>query len=99
MTARRREPSADPLPRAVALLAAGKWQEAHAIVQEEESKLGAWLHGIVHTLEGDLSNARYWYRRAGRAFPGPEAVKTELAAARRAVRTGGRPRSGPRRPS
>jgi hypothetical protein len=23
--------------------------------------------GIVHRLEGDLDNARYWYRKAGRA--------------------------------
>ncbi|MGH7316277.1 MAG: hypothetical protein ACREJS_08465, partial [Candidatus Rokuibacteriota bacterium] len=40
------------------------------------------LHGIVHTLEGDLDNARYWYRRTTREFPGPDAVKREIAAAR-----------------
>ncbi len=51
------------------MLEAGTWQHAHEIVQEDESQLGAWLHGIVHTLEGDLDNARYWYRKAGRAFP------------------------------
>ena len=85
MDARRRRKPADPLARAVALLAAGDWQEAHEIVQEEESPLGAWLHGIVHTLEGDLGNARYWYRRAKRPFPGREAVRKEIAAARRAL--------------
>ena len=85
MGALRRKKPADPLPRAVALLAAGEWQEAHAIVQEEESALAAWLHGIVHTLEGDLGNARYWYRKARRPFPGPEDVRKEIAAARRAV--------------
>ncbi|MDP3768885.1 MAG: hypothetical protein Q8S13_12790 [Dehalococcoidia bacterium] len=67
------------------MLAAGDWQEAHEIVQEEESALAAWLHGIVHTLEGDLGNARSWYRKAGRPFPGREAVKKEIAAARRAL--------------
>ncbi len=92
MTARRREHPADPLPRAVALLAAGKWQEAHAIVQEEESKLGAWLHGIVHTLEGDLGNARYWYRKAGRALSGPHAVSHEIAEARETPWGGAGPR-------
>lgn len=70
------------LVRAVELLEAGDWQAAHRIVQEETSELAAWLHGIVHTLEGDLGNARYWYRKAGRAFPGPDAVREEIASAR-----------------
>lgn len=76
---------AESLARAVDLLIAGAWQDAHEIIQDESSALAAWLHGIVHTLEGDLDNARYWYRRAGRVFPGPEAVQEELAAARRTV--------------
>jgi hypothetical protein len=74
-----------PLARAIELLAAGDWQQAHAIVQGDTSTLAAWLHGIVHTLEGDLDNARYWYRKADRPFPGPEAVRDELAAARRSL--------------
>ncbi len=75
----------DALARAVELLARGAWQQAHEIVQQEKSALAAWLHGIVHTLEGDLDNARYWYRKADRAFPGLEAVQQEIAAARRVV--------------
>jgi hypothetical protein len=78
------KPAAD-LARAVAHLEARDWQAAHEIVQQDESDLAAWLHGIVHTLEGDLDNARYWYRRVHRAFPGPEAVATEIARAREAV--------------
>ena len=80
-------PPTDPLARAVELLAAGGWQEAHEIVQPEKSALAAWLHGIVHTLEGDLDNARYWYRRADRVFPGPNAVQAEIATARQAVQS------------
>ena len=72
----------EALARAVDLLAAGAWQQAHEIVQQDETPMAAWLHGIVHTLEGDLDNARYWYRRAARVFPGPEAVQQEIAAAR-----------------
>ena len=63
-------------------LARGAWQPAHAIVQENKSPEAAWLHGIVHTLEGDLENARHWYRKASRDFPGPAAVEAEIAAAR-----------------
>jgi hypothetical protein len=77
----------DPLVRAVDHLAAGAWEQAHAIVQPDPSALAAWLHGIVHILEGDLDNARGWYRRAGRPFPGPEAVQEEIAAARQALAT------------
>ena len=63
------------LARAVELLETGAWQQAHEIVQEDKSALAAWLHGIVHTLEGDLDNAQYWYRKADRVVRGPEAVK------------------------
>lgn len=77
-------PSTAALARALAHLESRDWQGAHEIVQHDESDLAAWLHGIVHTLEGDLENARYWYRRIRRAFPGPEAVAAEIALARQA---------------
>jgi hypothetical protein len=77
------------LELAIGHLAAGEWQKAHEIVQEDDSALAAWLHGIVHTLEGDLDNARYWYRKAKRTFPGPEGVQGEIAAARAEVQGGG----------
>ena len=46
----------------------GDWDVARKIVQSDESREGCWIHGIVHVMEGDLDNARYWYGRAGRAF-------------------------------
>ena len=74
----------DPkLLEALTLLERGDWQQAHAIVQQHETEYGAWLHGMVHVLEGDLDNARYWYKRARRTFS-PDA-KSELAAAREAL--------------
>jgi hypothetical protein len=78
-------PSADSLRRAADLLAEGAWEAAHTIVQDDPSKLAAWMHGIVHLLEGDVSNARYWYGCAGRAFPGEGAVQDEIEAVRAAV--------------
>jgi hypothetical protein len=78
------KPSAD-LARAVKHLEARDWQAAHEIVQRDESDLAAWLHGIVHTLEGDLDNARYWYRRVRRPSPGPEGVAAEISRARQAL--------------
>ena len=78
--------SAHPLLRAAELLSAGDWQAAHAIVDKDPSPLGAWLHGIVHLLEGDASNARYWYGQAGRPFPSGGDVQIEIEAARTAAR-------------
>jgi hypothetical protein len=73
------------LRRAADLLAEGDWRGAHVIVQDDPSPLAAWMHGIVHLLEGDTSNARYWYRQAGRPFPAAVDVRAEIEAARDAV--------------
>lgn len=43
----------------------GDWDRAHALAQEESGPEGAWVHAYLHRKEGDLSNASYWYRRAG----------------------------------
>jgi hypothetical protein len=79
------QPDARPLEEALDLLAAGNWQQAHEIVQKESGELAAWLHGIVHILEGDLRNAAGWYGRANRAFPGGDAAQAEIAAARQTI--------------
>jgi hypothetical protein len=71
---------------AVRYLRKGDWQKAHAIVQEDASELGCWAHGIVHVLEGDHSNARYWYRRAHRQFPREVDAKAEIAALAAAIK-------------
>jgi len=76
--------------RVLDLLEAGDWKAAHEIVQKESSTLAAWLHGIVHILEGDLDNARGWYRKAERDFPGADAAKAEIAEARQSVAASGR---------
>jgi len=69
------------LRSAVALLEKGDWQAAHKIVQEdEESALSCWAHGIVHVMEGDIPNARYWYRAAKRPYPKDYSVADEIAA-------------------
>jgi hypothetical protein len=68
------------LNTAIRHLTHGDWQKAHAIVQNDESDLGYWAHGIVHMLEGDIGNARYWYRRAGRPFPRERDPNAEIDA-------------------
>jgi TPR repeat protein len=75
------------LAAAAAHLEAGDWQAAHVIVQADEaSPLACWAHGIVHLMEGDLDNARYWYREAARPFPSPPDAAREIAALRAALK-------------
>ena len=49
--------------------ASGDWDGAHAAAQAQSDENGAWVHAYLHRKEGDLSNAGYWYRRAGRTMP------------------------------
>jgi len=45
----------------------GDWEKAHEAAQRDEGPDGSWVHGYLHRKRGDLSNAKYWYRRADRA--------------------------------
>jgi hypothetical protein len=47
----------------------GNWDKAHNIVQDLEDKNAAWIHAYLHRKEGDVGNADYWYRRAGKKRP------------------------------
>lgn len=74
------------LSRALALLEQGDWRGAHEIVQrDEDSPLPCWAHGIVHIMQGDIPNARYWYGEAQRPFPAAPSVKDEIEALRAAL--------------
>ncbi len=43
------------------------WHKAHAIAQTAEGDPAHdWVHALLHRIEGDESNAGYWYRRAGK---------------------------------
>lgn len=55
------------LLEAIDLALAGKWDAAHRIVQEHEGDTtAAWIHAVLHKIEGDVANSNYWYRRAGK---------------------------------
>jgi hypothetical protein len=74
------------LIRAVDLAMAGDWDGAHDIVQRDEADSTAnWIHAVLHKIEGDAGNARYWYRRAGQSFEAYADPKAELAAIKAAL--------------
>ena len=57
----------DDLSKAIELALGGQWDAAHRIVQQYEADaIAAWIHAVLHKIEGDLDNSRYWYRRAGK---------------------------------
>ena len=58
--------SATPMLRAVWHGLRGEWDAAHELAQAQDDAEGAWVHAWLHRMEGDLGNADYWYRRAGR---------------------------------
>ena len=63
------EPPAGLSPALQALwwLAKDDWDKAHKFIQQHEGKPDCDLvHAHLHRVEGDLSNAGYWYRHAGR---------------------------------
>ena len=68
-TLSQRAPAAGLPPPLAALwwAAKGDWNKAHELVMDEGTKDAAWVHTYLHRVEGDLGNARYWYRQAGRS--------------------------------
>lgn len=66
---------------AVDLAIAGQWDDAHSACQSMEGeKTADWLHAVLHKIEGDESNARYWYRRSGQNFESWSDPQEELKA-------------------
>ncbi len=47
----------------------GDWHEAHSLVDHLHDEAACWVHAYLHRKEGDISNADYWYRRAGKTRP------------------------------
>jgi len=57
---------ASPAVEAALWLFVDDLERAHALVQDLNTPTGSFLHAILHRREGDFSNSKYWFRRAGR---------------------------------
>lgn len=64
LTATEPPAGADSALRALWHAAKGDWERAHELAQAQDDADGAWVHAYLHRVEGDQSNAGYWYRRA-----------------------------------
>ena len=57
----------------------GDWDTAHSIVQALSDVDAMWIHAYLHRKEPDIWNAKYWYRRSGKSYPGDIGYEEEVA--------------------
>ncbi len=77
------------LLKAIDAALAGDWDRAHKIVQQDEDDpLFCWVHAVLHKIEGDAGNSRYWYSRTTHSYGEFSNVEQKLAAIKHEVESG-----------
>lgn len=77
------------LLHAIDLALTDKWDAAHEVVQAFESDAtAAWIHAVLHKIEGDSANARYWYHRANQMSHVTDEPRGELKVIRAELSNG-----------
>jgi hypothetical protein len=57
----------------------GDWDTAHGIVQHMSDVNAMWIHAYLHRKEPDIWNAKYWYNRCDKPYPGEMDFDAEAA--------------------
>jgi len=69
----------DALLMAVNLALEGDWDASHNIAQDYSDSTANWIHAVLHKIEGDAWNSRYWYARsAGKSYEDFSDARDEL---------------------
>lgn len=68
------------LLKAIKLAQDGHWDAPHRIVQDYKDTASCWIHAVLHKIEGDESNSRYWYARCDTNFEDHADASQELDA-------------------
>ena len=55
--------NAEQLKMAVEAALAGDWDKSHNIAQDYSDPIANWIHAVLHKIEGDVWNSKYWYAR------------------------------------
>ena len=59
----------ETLKSAVTHALSGEWDTSHKIAQDYSDPIANWIHAVLHKIEGDAWNSRYWYARTqGRSY-------------------------------
>jgi len=66
------------LLQATQLALAGEWDKAHEIVQDMNDSEACWIHAVLHKIEGDEWNSRYWYARSQHHYAQFDDTELEL---------------------
>ena len=56
------------LLKAIQLAQSNDWDGAHQIVQIYSDETACWIHAVLHKIEGDEENSRYWYRKCKTSY-------------------------------
>ena len=70
---------------AVTAALANDWHGAHNIVQQYDDPLACWIHAVLHKIEGNAENSRYWYARTTHDYADFADPRVELAAIKQAA--------------
>ena len=66
------------LNQAIVFAINDSWDASHQIVQDLHSSEAYWIHAVLHKIEGDEFNSRYWYERAQQSYDAYNDTKQEL---------------------
>lgn len=78
---------------AVEAALAGDWHKAHNIAQDYSDDIANWIHAVLHKIEGDEWNSKYWYARTnnnaghGKKYEDFSDAREELIAIQRQLNT------------
>jgi hypothetical protein len=77
----------DVLLSAVKLALDGDWDASHKIAQDYSDATANWIHAVLHKIEGDVWNSKYWYARtAGRSYDDFADARDELLEIQRVLK-------------
>lgn len=69
------------LQQAVSAALNGDWHTAHNIAQDYSDSTANWIHAVLHKIEGDEWNSKYWYARThGKSYDDFNDAQKELIA-------------------
>ena len=68
------------LLKAIQLAQSNDWEGAHQIVQIYTNDTACWIHAVLHKIEGDEENSRYWYRKCKTSYEDFSNANEELYA-------------------